>query len=116
MALKICDGKEISCSSSLNSDEREYNQQQSLNNSHSERCLNMGSVSFVPCSVILVIKNEIQILKYGLKHGVAIRPKESEMIVIMEDIYDQIMRHNVVRDSYISTDRLKTTLKAFSFN
>ena len=55
--LKICDVKEIlSFSSSLNSDEREYNQQQSLNNSHSERCLNIDSVSFVPCSVILVIK------------------------------------------------------------
>ena len=31
----------------------------------------------------------------GLKHCVAIRPKESEMILIMEDIYYQIMRHNV---------------------
>ena len=31
---------------------------------------------------------ETKILKYGLKHGVAIRPKESEMEVIMEDIHD----------------------------
>ena len=38
------------------------------------------------------------------------------MIVIMEDIYDQIMRHNIVKDSYISRERLKTTLKAFVFN
>ena len=38
------------------------------------------------------------------------------MIVIMEDICDQIMRHNVVKDSYISTERLKTTLKAFTLN
>ena len=59
---------------------------------------------------------EIEILKYGLKHGVAIRPRDSEMIVIMEDICDQIMRHNVVKDSYISTERLKTTLKAFTLN
>ena len=28
----------------------------------------------------------------------------------------QIMRHNVVKDNYISTERLKTTLKAFTFN
>ena len=53
---------------------------------------------------------EIEILKYGLKHAVAIIPKGSEMIVIMEDIYDQIMRHNVVKDNYISTKQLKTTL------
>ena len=53
---------------------------------------------------------------YGLKHGVASRPKESEMIVIMEDICDHIIRYNVVKDSYISTEQLKTTLKAFTFN
>ena len=59
---------------------------------------------------------EIEILKYGLKHAVAIRYKASEMIAIIGDIYDQIMRHNIVKDSYISTERLKITLKAFTFN
>ena len=54
--------------------------------------------------------------KYGLRYGVAVRPKESEMIVIMEDIYDKIMRHNVVQDSYISTERLKTNLQGYTFN
>lgn len=29
---------------------------------------------------------DLEILKYGLKHGAAIRPKKSEIIVIMEDI------------------------------
>ena len=38
------------------------------------------------------------------------------MIVIMEDIYEQILQHNSVKDSYISQERLKTTLKAFTFN
>lgn len=38
------------------------------------------------------------------------------MIVIMEDIYDQIMRQNVVRDSYFWKEWLKTTLKVFAFN
>ena len=59
---------------------------------------------------------ETEILKYGLTHGNAIRPKKSEMIMIMENIYDQIMRHNIVKDSYISTECLKTTLKVFTFN
>ena len=44
------------------------------------------------------------------------KPKELEMIVIMEDIYDQIMRHNVVEFSFMSNKRLKTTRKAFTFN
>ena len=38
------------------------------------------------------------------------------MIVIMKGIYDQIMRHNVVEYSYITKERLKTTLTAFTFN
>ena len=58
--------------------------------------------------------NEIEILKYGLKHGLALQG--SEMIVIMEDIYEQILGHNAVKDSYISQERLKTTLQAFAFN
>ena len=60
--------------------------------------------------------NKIEIFKYGLKHGLAIRQNESEMIVIMEDIYEQILQHNSIKDSYISQERLKTTLKAFTFN
>ena len=42
------------------------------------------------------------------KHSLAMRPKESEMIVIMEDIYEQILRHNAIKDSYIS--------RVFKFN
>ena len=60
--------------------------------------------------------NKIEILKYELKHGLAIRPKESEMIVMMEDIYEQILPHNAIKGSYISQERLKTALKAFTFN
>ena len=65
---------------------------------------------------VILSNNKIEILKYGLKHDLAIRPKESEMIVIMEDIYEQIQQHNAITDSYISQERLKTTLKAFTFN
>ena len=60
--------------------------------------------------------NKIEIFKYGLKHGLAIRQNESEMIVIMEDIYEQILQHNAIKNSYISNERLKTTMKAFTFN
>ena len=65
---------------------------------------------------VTLLNNKIKILKYGLKHGIAIGPKESEMIVIMKDIYEQILRHNAIKDSYISHERLKTTPKAFTFN
>ena len=42
---------------------------------------------------------EISLLKLGLKHGLLIRPKESEMITIMEDIYDQIVRQIIYQVS-----------------
>ena len=38
------------------------------------------------------------------------------MIVIMEDIYEQILRHNAIIDSYISQERFKTTVSAFTFD
>ena len=53
-------------------------------------------------------------IKYGLKHGLAMRPKESDMIVIMQNIYEKTLRHNAyftkLYDSYTSQERLKTTL------
>ena len=48
--------------------------------------------------------------------GLAIRPKESEIIVIMEDIYEQILWHKAIKDSYTSKGSLKATLRAFTFN
>ena len=41
--------------SPLNNNEREYNYYQSLNMSYSERCLNIGSVSFVGRQVYFVV-------------------------------------------------------------
>ena len=64
----------------------------------------------------ILSNHEIEILKYGLKHGVAVLPKQSEMIVIMKDIYEQIIQHNAIKDGYISQGRLKTSLKAVTFN
>ena len=49
-------------------------------------------------------------IKYGLKHGLAIHPKESEMIVKMKDIYEKTLRHNAIKDCYTLQERLKTTL------
>ena len=65
---------------------------------------------------VTLSNNEIKILKYGLKHGVATCPRESEMIVIMEDIYEQVLQHSAIKDDHISQERLKTTLKGFMFN
>ena len=60
--------------------------------------------------------DEVEILKYGLKHGIAIRPKESEMIVIAEDIWHQMEARNAYNDKFSSKQRLKTLLQAFTYN
>ena len=58
---------------------------------------------------------EIEILKLGLRHGVATRPVESEMNVILENIWDQIKNAKVIRND-LSEQRIKTVLRAFTFN
>ena len=55
-------------------------------------------------------------IEVGLKHELLIRPRKSEMIVIMEDIYDQILRHNTLKDDHIFKHRAQTALKAFKYN
>ncbi|XP_066913068.1 uncharacterized protein [Clytia hemisphaerica] len=61
-------------------------------------------------------ETEIEVLRLGLKHGVLLRPKESEMIVIAEDIWYQINRKNALQDKYFSKHRVQTALKSFTYN
>ena len=54
-----------------------------------------------PNSIITNLSNaelnedEICVLKVELKHGLLIRPRESEVILVMEDVYDQILQQNI---------------------
>ena len=52
----------------------------------------------------------------GLKHGLLISPRESEMIVIMEDLCDEILKKNILKDDHIYRHRAQTALKAFTYN
>ena len=36
-------------------------------------------------------ENEVSVLKYGLKYGLLTWPKKSEIVVIVKDIWDQIL-------------------------
>ena len=51
-----------------------------------------------------------------MKHGLLTQPKQSEMIVIAEDIWDQILRNDVLKQGHILKHRLQTALKAFTYN
>ena len=46
-------------------------------------------------------------LNYGLKHGVAIKPKENDVFAFTGDIFDQINRKGLCKDNLNSVQRLK---------
>ena len=66
-------------------------------------------------SDVELTNEEILLLKLWLKHGLLIRPKESEMTTIMEDIFDQIVRQNVMKDNNISKHCIQTALKSSTY-
>ena len=51
-----------------------------------------------------------------LKHGVLMWPKEPEMIVIVENIWEQIQNHGVLKNDHIGKVRAKVALKSFACN
>ena len=55
---------------------------------------------------------EIEILKYGLKHGIATHPSEVEMFVIAENIWDQIEQKGLC-NHFMKLERVKTALRVF---
>ena len=59
-------------------------------------------------------EDEIFVLKVRLKHGLLIRSREGEMIVIMEDVYDQILKQNVLKNDHIYRHGAQNALKNFT--
>ena len=57
---------------------------------------------------------ETEILMLSLKHELAIRPKETEIIVIVESIWDQLERSDAIKDNYMSKERAKIALRSFA--
>ena len=50
------------------------------------------NVTITNLSSRIITNDEYETLWYGLKHGIAIKPKDNEISAIAEDIYDQIDR------------------------
>ena len=65
---------------------------------------------------ITLTSHEISVLEHGLKHGVLLRPKEPEIIAIVENVWEQIEEHNILKDDHISKVRAQTALKLFTYN
>ena len=55
-------------------------------------------------------------VRYGLKNGIATKPKENDVFAFAEDIFDQINRKGLWEENLNSVQRIKNTLIGFSFN
>ena len=64
-----------------------------------------------------VLTNEKEsILRFGLKHGLATRPKESDVIASAESIWLQLKRENLLPDSHLKQQKVKHSIKALACN
>jgi hypothetical protein len=63
-----------------------------------------------------ITKEEESILRFGLKHGLATRPKESDIIATAESIWEQLDREKLLLDGYIKQQRVKHSIKALACN
>ena len=60
--------------------------------------------------------DQIDVLKLGLRHGFATRLNELEMMSISEDLWDQINKLHQFKDGNYIKDRLKNSLRSFTYN
>ena len=60
--------------------------------------------------------DELSVLRLGLMHGLLVRPKESEMIAVVEDVLNQIIQRNALKDKHFAKHRVQTALKYFTYS
>ena len=56
------------------------------------------------------------VLRFGLKHGLATRPNESDVIASAESIWNQLKTQNLLPDSFIKQQKIKASIKALTCN
>ena len=49
---------------------------------------------------ITLTQDEISVLELGLKHDVLLRPKQPEMVAIAENVWEQIEKQYIKRQSH----------------
>ena len=81
----------------------------------------LANITLTQDEIITVAQDKISVLeldlKHGdLKHGVLLRPRESEMIAIAENVREQIEKHSILKNNPISKVRAQTILKSFTYN
>ena len=55
------------------------------------------NITITNLSKRVLSNDEYEVLRYGLKHGATIKPKENEVFALAEDIFDQINRKGLCK-------------------
>ena len=64
----------------------------------------------------MLTEGEYDILRYGLKNGLAIRPPKNDILVYVEDIWEQIYKTNICNNNFHSKSKIKNALRGLDFN
>ena len=63
-----------------------------------------------------ITREEESILRFGLKHGLATQPKESDIIAIAELIWDQLDQEKLLPDGHGKQERVKHAIETLVCN
>ena len=59
---------------------------------------------------------EYDTLRFGLTHGLATQPRDTETFTIAEELWNQIYRSKILKENHYSVERAKNLLRGFAFN
>ena len=59
---------------------------------------------------------EYEVLRHGLKDGLATHENASGIIATAESVWDQISRQNISKETHVHIERAKNSLRALAFN
>ena len=61
-------------------------------------------------------EEDLNVLKLGLKYGIALRPRESDLVVKGETLWDQIVNKQLLKPGLSNEIRAKTAIKSLTYS
>ena len=61
-------------------------------------------------------KEETDVLMLGLNHGIALRPREDEILPVIEGLFSRIKDLDIIKNTHLATQRVKYALRSFAYN
>ena len=65
---------------------------------------------------ITLTNEEVEVLTLGLNHGLALRPREEDILPAIEGLFSRIKESNLIKENYMASERIKNALRSFAWN